>query len=63
MSLNKRLTDVLIIGAGPCGLLAKIFLDKYSVNSICVEKNDSLTSHPSAHYINMRSMEILAELD
>ena len=63
MKNYKKLTDVLIVGAGPCGLLAKLFLNKYNIQSIVVEKNPYLTSHPSAHYINMRSMEILAELD
>mmetsp|Transcript_8640 Transcript_8640/g.16318 ORF Transcript_8640/g.16318 Transcript_8640/m.16318 type:complete len:827 (+) Transcript_8640:369-2849(+) len=52
---------VVIIGGGPTGLLLSTLLSQYNVPSILVEKRlpQQIHLHPQAHYINIRSMEIL----
>ena len=53
---------VLIVGGGPVGLLCGLLCQKYKIDHLIIEKKQDLTSHPSAHYLNMRSMEILSEI-
>lgn len=50
---------VAIIGAGPAGLTLSALLSKFEVPSILLEKTPALPTHPQAHFINLRSMEIL----
>lgn len=50
---------VAIIGAGPAGLTLSALLSKFGVPSILLEKSLALPTHPQAHFINLRSMEIL----
>ncbi|MEM1219275.1 MAG: FAD-dependent monooxygenase [Bacteroidota bacterium] len=57
-----KTADVLIIGAGPSGLVSALCLAKVGVSSIIVERNASLHKHPKAHELNSRSIEILSEL-
>jgi 2-polyprenyl-6-methoxyphenol hydroxylase-like FAD-dependent oxidoreductase len=38
-------------------------LAKFGVRSVVFEKNPSARSHPQAHFINNRTMEILHSLD
>ncbi|MGD8990515.1 MAG: FAD-dependent monooxygenase, partial [Desulfobacterales bacterium] len=54
---------VIIIGAGPVGLVSSLFLSKYQIPHVLVEKRAKPDNHPQAHFINCRSMEILRELD
>ncbi len=51
-------TDVLIVGGGGAGLTASILLESLGVKSLLVERHDSTSHLPKAHYINQRSMEI-----
>ena len=55
-------TSVLIIGAGPSGLISALCLAKLGIASIVVERNDSVSVHPKAHELNARSIEILSQL-
>lgn len=57
------LHDVIIIGAGPVGLVASLLLSKYRVSHLLVEQRRQPAEHPQAHFINSRTMEILRELD
>ncbi|MEM7412367.1 MAG: FAD-dependent monooxygenase [Myxococcota bacterium] len=55
-------TPVLIIGAGPTGLVLSILLSRFGVDSLLVERNPSTCDHPQAHVVNQRSMEIFRAL-
>lgn len=58
---TEEYTPITIIGGGPSGLLLSILLSRYNVPSTLFEKKTEvqLTSHPQAHFINLRTMEIL----
>jgi 2,4-dichlorophenol 6-monooxygenase len=51
-------TDVLIVGAGPVGLITSLLLAKVGLTSLVVEKHEALHQAPQAHVISSRSMEI-----
>ncbi|KAI4382515.1 hypothetical protein MLD38_008470 [Melastoma candidum] len=54
---------VLIVGAGPVGLVLSILLTKLGVKCAVLEKNKTFSSHPQAHFINNRSMEVFRKID
>lgn len=53
--------DAIIIGGGPTGLLLSILLTSYNIPHLLFDKRSKheLLKHPQAHFINIRSMEIL----
>lgn len=55
-------TEVLIIGAGPSGMVSALCLAKLGIRSIIIERNVGVNLHPKAHELNTRSIEILEEL-
>ncbi|MFO0590674.1 MAG: FAD-dependent monooxygenase [Polyangiaceae bacterium] len=55
-------TPVLIIGAGPTGMLAALCLAARGVESILLERREGLETHPKAHELSARSIEILHDL-
>lgn len=56
-------TRVLIVGGGPCGVLMSIFLSKFRIPSILIETGGrEPISHPRAHVLNTRSMEIMRKV-
>jgi 2,4-dichlorophenol 6-monooxygenase len=55
-------TEVLIIGAGPTGMVSALCLAKLGVSSIIVERNATVHEHPKAHELNARSIEILEDI-
>ncbi|MEL6972924.1 MAG: FAD-dependent monooxygenase [Bacteroidota bacterium] len=57
-----KTTEVLIIGAGPSGMISALCLAKLGIPCILVERNVGLNKHPKAHELNSRSIEILLEL-
>ena len=50
---------VAIIGGGPAGMITSALLSNYGVKHCLVDRKVEPTSHPQAHFINNRSMEIL----
>lgn len=56
---QRQSVPVAIVGAGPAGLTLSGLLSQFGVPSILVEKLPALSTHPQAHFINLRSMEIL----
>jgi 2-polyprenyl-6-methoxyphenol hydroxylase-like FAD-dependent oxidoreductase len=52
---------VLIVGAGPAGLVTALDLARHGVESIIVEKHAGTSTFPRASGISVRTMEILRE--
>ena len=59
--MRNLTTDVLVVGAGGCGLNLSIFLADMGVDFMTVERNAHLANLPKAHYLNQRTMEILRQ--
>ncbi|MEL6181372.1 MAG: FAD-dependent monooxygenase, partial [Myxococcota bacterium] len=55
-------TDVLIVGAGPSGMVSALCLAQMGVRSLIVERAEGLNPHPKAHEVNARTLEILMGL-
>lgn len=51
--------DVIIAGGGPSGLFASLLLTQYGIRHCLVERRMQPTTHPQAHFINTRSIELL----
>lgn len=65
-SVNLQLPEsnkVIVVGAGPVGLVASLLLSKYHVTHVLVEQLAEPDNHPQAHFLNCRTMEVLRELD
>lgn len=58
-----RDTDVpvLIVGGGGCGLAASLLLSDVGVRHLLVERRESTSVLPRAHYLNQRTMEIFRQ--
>ena len=59
---DSAVHDAIIVGGGPTGLLLSNLLSNYGVVShllLDARSSCAVLSHPQAHYINARSMEIL----
>ena len=56
-------TAVAIVGGGPSGLLLSNLLSRYHVPFVLLESQsvEQRCSHPQAHFLNTRSMEILRQ--
>ncbi|CAH1433845.1 unnamed protein product [Lactuca virosa] len=62
-SRNDSILPVLIIGAGPVGLVLSVLLTKLGVKCAVLERSMNFSKHPQAHFINNRSMEVFRRLD
>ncbi len=58
MSVLGLATEVVIVGAGPSGLLASILLSKLEVSHVLVEQRQTTVKAPAAHVVNTRTLEI-----
>jgi len=54
-------TDVLIVGSGPAGGSAALFLSTLGVDNVCITKYRWTANTPRAHITNQRTMEILRD--
>ena len=52
-------TPVLIVGSGPAGLAVAVELARHDVPSLLVERRRTLSSHPRATVLSLRSMELM----
>jgi 2,4-dichlorophenol 6-monooxygenase len=59
--MKQQTVDVLVVGAGGCGLNLSIFFADMGVNFLTVERSTHLAQLPKAHYLNQRTMEILRQ--
>ena len=50
--------NVLIAGAGPVGLTCSHLLSRLGVSNTILERQSKLATHPSAHFLHSRTMEI-----
>ncbi|KAI3516043.1 hypothetical protein L1887_14952 [Cichorium endivia] len=62
-SNNDSILPVLIVGAGPVGLVLSVLLTKLGVKCAVLERSITFSKHPQAHFINNRSMEVFRKLD
>ncbi|KAK9842673.1 hypothetical protein WJX74_000512 [Apatococcus lobatus] len=53
---------VVIAGAGPTGLTLALLLSRLRIPSLLVDRAAGLTTHPQAHFINNRTMEVFRPL-
>ncbi|MGJ7905484.1 FAD-dependent monooxygenase [Actinopolyspora sp. H202] len=52
---------VLVVGGGGCGLSTSIFLSDLGVEHLLVERRETPSALPRAHYLNQRTMEIFRQ--
>ncbi|WP_206792003.1 FAD-dependent monooxygenase [Amycolatopsis sp. MtRt-6] len=55
-------TDVLVIGSGPAGASAALFLATYGVDHLVITKYRWTANTPRAHITNQRTVEILRDM-
>ena len=62
MSVGDLRTDVLVIGTGPAGSAAALFLATYGVEHLVITKYRWTANTPRAHITNQRTVEIMRDL-
>ncbi|TFV51524.1 FAD-dependent monooxygenase [Blastococcus sp. TF02A-35] len=55
-------TDVLVVGSGPAGASAVLFLATYGTSALLVTKYSRLSDTPRAHITNQRTMEAMRDM-
>jgi 2,4-dichlorophenol 6-monooxygenase len=55
-------TDVLVVGSGPAGAAAALFLATHGTSTMLVTKYNRLSESPRAHITNQRTMETMRDM-
>ncbi|RSZ61403.1 FAD-binding protein [Corynebacterium hylobatis] len=55
-------TDVFIIGSGPAGSAAALFLSTYGIDCVVVSKYSNTANTPRAHITNQRTVELMRDM-
>ncbi len=55
-------TQIVIVGAGPAGLMSALLLARSGIRVTIIERHPSTSFHPKARGLNLRTMEILRSL-
>ncbi len=53
---------VLIVGAGPAGATAALLLAEHGIDTLVVERRMAPSTHPAAHVLSTRTLEVFREL-
>src|SRR3954454_25395724 len=59
MPIDNDDVPVLVVGAGPAGLAAALGRGRRQVPALLVERRATLSSHPRATVLSLRSMELM----
>lgn len=62
MSDRAAAVPILVVGAGPAGLMTSFLLTRYGVRSVVIDRQPGISPLPRALGINPRSMEIFRSL-
>jgi len=62
MQITEKHTKVLIVGAGPSGLMAAAQLLRYGIQPLIIDNKQGPTSHSNALAVQARSLEIYRQL-
>jgi putative polyketide hydroxylase len=54
---------VVIVGAGPVGLCAGLFLARQGIHPLVLERHPGTSNHPRARGVGTRTMELFRELN
>ncbi len=60
--MRRETTDVLVVGAGPAGLVASALLSRAGISSLTVTKYATTADSPRAHVVNQRANEVFRDL-
>ena len=55
-------TDVLIVGSGPAGGAASLFLSSYGIDNVVLTRYGWTANTPRAHITNQRTIELMRDM-
>lgn len=61
--MSDTKVPVLIVGGGSSGLMTSIMLSCYGIDHLLIERHESTSILPKAHYLNQRAMELFRQFE